>query len=135
VSFHREINVMPAKSKSVVIPFSQKCEDERIAEVPERKLHKGLGLWMDSRRRFSGKPAQVLSKCRRAMTWIQSFLQPSTCKTSLHFLVGLSRPKTGVGGRTDLFSTKPLIELVALVGLSTRQGSTLSMTVSVTKLT
>lgn len=72
-SRYRQIKGVLAKSKSVLIPFFQKFEQDRIAGVPVQKCHKILGVWIDSRRRFSDNAAQVLMKCRKAMIWIQTF--------------------------------------------------------------
>jgi hypothetical protein len=70
---HRDIEGVLSKAESVMIPFLQKFEQEPIAVVPVKKHYKILGVWIDSRRRFSFNSAQVLMTSRRASRWIQTY--------------------------------------------------------------
>ena len=70
---YRKIKRVLAKAKSVLIPFPQQFQATEISGVPVRNCHRILGILLHSNRRLHKNSVQVLMKCRRTLTWIQTY--------------------------------------------------------------
>jgi len=70
---YRKIKRVLAKAKNALIPFFQQFEGTAISGVQMTHCHRILGILLDSNRRFHKNSVEVLMKCRRALTWIQTY--------------------------------------------------------------
>jgi len=64
-----KMKCVPAKPKSVLIPFFQQFEGTEISGVPVKSCHRILEILVDSNRRFHKNSVEVLMKRRWALTW------------------------------------------------------------------
>jgi hypothetical protein len=70
---YQKIKGVLSKEKSALIPVFQRIEEANIGSIPVLNCHKIFGVWIDNKKRFHQNSVEVLIKCRKALTWIQTY--------------------------------------------------------------
>jgi hypothetical protein len=70
---YEKIKGVLSKEKSALLPVFQRIDEANIGSIPVLSCHKILGVWIDKKRRFHQNSVKVLIKCRKALTWIQTY--------------------------------------------------------------
>jgi hypothetical protein len=69
----QKIKGVLSKEKSALLPVFQRVDEANIGSIPVLNCHKIIGVSIDNKRRFHQNSVEVLIKCRKALTWIQTY--------------------------------------------------------------
>jgi len=70
---YEKIKGVLSKQKRALLPMFHRIDEVNIGSIPALNYHKILGVWIDNKRSFHHNSVEVLIKCRRALTWIQTY--------------------------------------------------------------
>jgi hypothetical protein len=70
---YQKIKGVLSKEKSALFPVFQRIEEANMGSICVLNCPKILGVWIEKKRRFHQNSVKVLIKCRKALTWIQTY--------------------------------------------------------------